>query len=55
MAGINYRELKKVAKTTNNTSLKVLINQYLNEWSYCNKCELYVYKKTKCNCKKEKK
>ena len=50
MAGINHKGLKKVAKTTNISSLKVLINKYLNEWTYCKSCDLYIHKNTKCNC-----
>ena len=28
-----------------------VIKEWLNEWTYCEDCELYVHLKTKCNCK----
>ncbi len=30
--------------------IKEAITKWLKEWSYCKGCDLYIHKKTKCNC-----
>ena len=30
--------------------IKKIIKKYLSNWKHCKKCDLYVYKNTKCNC-----
>ena len=32
-------------------TIKAIIKEWLDEWTYCKGCDLYVHKKTKCNCK----
>ena len=31
--------------------LTKLIKSWKDKWTYCNKCDLYIHNKTKCNCK----
>ena len=31
--------------------IKVVVNNYLSSWRYCNKCEVAVKEMVQCNCR----